>query len=106
MIFESVTKLSEALADVTGLADELVICARRPWTAESECVVVPEDENYALPQGVLDGGFERFLEATTAIEVLEAMPTHLSSDERVRVFIYYAEQDAWPEWMWETAPSE
>lgn len=58
------------------------------------------DENFGIPTDVKEAGFSYFLEIFVAREVLEVLEGKPStSEERVRLLIYYADNDAYPEWV-------
>ena len=79
------------------------ICLRAPWTADSEARVVVVDEEGRIPPDALSDGFEYFLEASVALEVLE-VPRHRqtkpTTEDACRLLIYYAENDAHPDWAY------
>jgi hypothetical protein len=78
------------------------ICVRKPWTAHAESCVVDLDEESRIPQDASTGGYEYFLEASVAREVLDVLRDRLSkftTEDACRLLIYYAEKDAYPEWI-------
>ncbi len=79
------------------------ICLRAPWTADSEACVVEVDEEGRIAPDALSEGFQYFLEASVALEVMEVprhRPTRPTTEEACRLLIYYAENDAYPEWAY------
>ena len=79
------------------------ICLRAPWTADSEARVVEHDEEGRLPPDALSDGLKYFLETLVAVEVLEVLrdrPTKSTTDDASRLLLYYAENDAYPEWVY------
>jgi hypothetical protein len=91
------------LIDIASKLDEITadtfICAKRPWNQESDILLVPFTDDFRIPQDVRDKGFEYFLEIDTVNEILEGFTDRLSSAEKICDFIiYYAENDAIPEW--------
>ena len=78
------------------------IFLRSPWTADAEARVVEQDEKGGLPQDVLSEGLKYFLEISVAIEVLEVLRDRRKSttEDACRLLLYYAEYDAYPEWLW------
>lgn len=92
--------LEQAVMTLDALNQDSILCVRRPWDARSECVVAMPDENFGVPADVKEAGFSYFLEVFVASEVLEVLEGKPSTnDERVRLLIYYAENDAYPEWV-------
>jgi len=78
------------------------IFARKPWTIDAEAKVVPLDDESRAPSEAV-AGMEYFLEASVAREVLEglaARPSGTSSAAGCKLLIYYAENDAYPEWVY------
>jgi hypothetical protein len=79
------------------------ICVREPWTVDSETTVVKLDEESRLPTDALATGLKYFLEATVAREVLDVLrdrPTKSSTEDACHLLIHYAENDAYPEWVY------
>ena len=84
--------LADAVAALESLDEEETIYASRPWAAMSACVVAPT--------GSKPAGFEYFLDAGTAREVLEALDVELRTPDNVlRLLMHYAEHDAYPRWL-------
>jgi hypothetical protein len=92
--------LRDVLIKVDTLDRDDVIFARRPWTLASECVVRPLDSEFGVPLDLKEAGFEYFLDVPVALEVLEVFgdkpPTE---DEKLRILLHYAQNDAYPEWV-------
>jgi hypothetical protein len=79
------------------------ICVREPWTPEAEARVVAVDEQSRLPTDALADGYKYFLEASLAREVLEVLhdrPSPSSAEDACKLLIHYAENDAYPEWVY------
>jgi len=94
-------KLGTVLESVSGLSDELCIFARRPWSINSEAEVGALDDGTHIPERITDRGLEYFLEVSTAKEVLTAFGERLvSPEEKQRLLVYYAENDAYPDWIY------
>lgn len=93
--------LDEAVKRLDTVQEDLMLCAREPWSKNSECLLFVPDETFTVPQSLKDIGFVYFLEVSTAREVLgvfgEKPPT---DEEKVRLLIHYAENDAYPEWVY------
>jgi hypothetical protein len=57
-------------------------------------------EDYRVPSDALEQGYEYFLEVSVALdEVLNELASVLTSEQRVNAVLYYAENDAYPEWL-------
>jgi len=90
--------LHQVISQLAELPEDTFICAKRPWTPDSEVRLVPYPDDLRIPDEVRAEGFEYFLEVTTALEILEGFLDHAPSPEQVTSFvIYYAENDAFPE---------
>jgi hypothetical protein len=79
------------------------LCLSEPWDAEAEARVVELDEDSRLPSDALAGGLKYFLEASVAREVLDMLRsrrTASSVEEACKLLIHYAENDAYPEWVY------
>ena len=94
--------LREVVARLGSLGREQMICCRKPWSENAECVVVAPNADLTVPEAVRAAGYGYFLDVPTALEVLEVFgdrePTLV---ERVRLLLYYAENDAYPEWVYQ-----
>lgn len=72
-----------------------VLYARRPWSSSSEALMLLLDDE--PPSG---SDFQYFLESFVAQEVLEAaLDSDLDDDKVFELILYYAENDAFPEWL-------
>ena len=91
------------LADiVTGLEtadDSLCIVATRPWTGDSEAKLVRFTDDFRVPEEARSAGYEYFLEVSVARDEVLSGPVALSDDQKIAAVIYYAENDACPEWL-------
>lgn len=96
-------KLIDVIGNVVDAPDqETVLCVKRPWKPDAECIIVPvyEDDQYKVPSHIQEQGYEYFLEVFVVEEVLETPDVKvLSQEDKARVLIYYAENDAYPEWL-------
>ncbi|WP_437619656.1 hypothetical protein [Sorangium sp. So ce1151] len=94
--------LGETINRLDTLDENAILCVRQPWTPSSECAVTAPDENLGVPRHVKDSGLAYFLEVHVAREVLDVFgdkpPT---TEEKVRLLIHYAENDAYPEWVYQ-----
>ncbi len=95
--------LQDALNGLDKLDDDDVIFARRPWTAESEAEIGRFDASSRIPAEQTSRSLEYFLEVFVAREdVLDGIEAYsLTPAERNALIIYYAEFDAFPEWLFE-----
>ena len=96
-------KLINALDQIQETQDENndVIFAKKPWTLDSEADVRPLDVDLHVPKEIVDIGLTYFLEINIAKEVLEVFEERVPTDEeRYAVLIYYAENDAYPDWIY------
>lgn len=92
--------LADAVDGLKKLDDEDVLYVRRPWAPTAECMIVRFAGSNAA--GAEKNGLAYFLEAATAraaLEVFEGCETTL--DERLRLLIYYAENAAFPDRVYE-----
>jgi hypothetical protein len=92
-------KLADILASLESFDEALCIVARRPWTREAEAELVLPNEDGRLPAELLSEGFEYFLEVSIALHEVLSGPVPLSADQKVEAVIYYAEHDAFPDWL-------
>ena len=79
------------------------ICLRAPWTTDAEARVVETDEDGRIPPDALSDGLRYFLETTVAREVLDVLrgqPTKSATEDACSLLLYYAENDAYPEWVY------
>jgi hypothetical protein len=91
-------KLVEAVEKLSKLKRSHTLCVKRPWTADAECTVVEFEGK--VEKATKAAGFEYFLEVHVALEVLEVFGKRKPTlDEKVRVLLFYAENDAWPDWV-------
>jgi hypothetical protein len=64
------TTLGQALDQVHLLDDELVVFAKKPWSAASEALIAPLDHDLRVPKSIADQGFQYFIDVPVAKEVL------------------------------------
>ena len=75
-------------------------CRQTPLRADSEARLLSTANDGQIPSAVLADGLEYFLEVSVALdEVLGSCAGRLSPDQRVAAVIYYAENDAYPDWL-------
>lgn len=93
-------RLSEVVADLESIDDTFCIVAKRPWSEDSEAQVVRLKDDFRVPEEALSGGYEYFLEVSVARdEALGGLGSQLSAEQRLEAIIFYAENDAYPEWL-------
>jgi hypothetical protein len=92
--------LGSIIASLVSVDDSLTIVAKRPWNADSEARLISTADGGRIPSAVLRDGFEYVLEVSVALdEVLGERADRLSPAQRVAAIIYYAENDAYPDWL-------
>jgi hypothetical protein len=80
--------------------DTRTIVAKRPWTENSEARLVSLTDECRVPSDVLSEGFEYFLEVDIAVnDVLGDLANRLSPAQRIAAGAFYAENDAYPDWL-------
>lgn len=95
-------KLIEVVSELSTIDDWKTICVAPPWCEESECKLIDLDERHQVPNDVLISGFKYFLEVHVALEVLEVFGAKkISVGDKVRLLVFYAENDAYPDWVYE-----
>jgi hypothetical protein len=93
--------LGELLNSVREINDDKCIFARKPWTPTSEAVSAALGENFQVPADIAAAGLDYFLEVHVAKEVLQALSNRpTSKEEEVNLLIFYAENDAYPNWIY------
>ena len=92
--------LGSIIASLESIDDSLTIVAKFPWNADSEARLISAADGGRIPSAVLQNGFEYVLEVSVAKdEVLGKRADRLSAAQRVATIIYYAENDAYPDWL-------
>jgi hypothetical protein len=95
------TTLVEIVDSLEMLDEEHCIFARKPWSTDTFATVGPLTDDFRVPAEVADEGFEYFLEVHVATEVLEVFGTRQPNlQERRNLILYYAENDAYPDWVY------
>jgi len=95
-------KLIDAIRHVDDESEDMTICARRPWRADSDACLVRVPAMSKIPKQVIDDGYEYFFEDSVLREILEMPEAQtLSEEAKVDLVIYYAENDAYPSWVYE-----
>jgi hypothetical protein len=94
--------LGTIFEQIPSLQDELCIFAVKPWTSTSSAAVAALGPDFQTPQEISDQGLDYFLEVHVAKEVLDVFGDHAPTvDERHQLLIFYAENDAYPNWVYE-----
>lgn len=94
--------LGEALDQIETRAPDEVVFAKEPWTLQSEALVGRLDERWWVPAEIASQGFVYFLEVSVATEVLALIGGRpVSAEERRELLLYYAENDAYPDWVFD-----
>lgn len=94
-------KLENVLDQVDRMNDDAVIFAKKPWTLASDAEVGLLDADLRVPKTMADRRLEYFLEASVAKEVLEVFGDRKPTiDQRRALLMYYAEYDAYPDWVY------
>jgi hypothetical protein len=94
--------LEQIIVGLHELSDDACIFARKPWLPSTEATVAPLAENFEVPASMSSRGFEYFLEVHVAKEVLEVLDNRRScKDAELKLLIFYAENDAYPNWVYE-----
>jgi hypothetical protein len=97
-----VMTLEEVVAMIEGLDEEDVIFSEKPWSINGRAITGRLNSDYRVPTSISSNGLEYFLEASTAREVLEVFGDRTPSiTEQCDLLIYYAENDAFPDWVYQ-----
>jgi hypothetical protein len=95
-------RLFDTIQDLDNLDAYGVICARLPWHPDAECSVVRANEDLGIPAETKSAGLQYFLEVNVAREVLEVFDQRTPTpEEKFQLLVYYAENDGFPEWVYE-----
>jgi hypothetical protein len=95
-------KLKEIVERIDEFDDDATIYAMRPWMADSEATVVVPDAQHDVMRNVEEKSLEYFLEIFVAREALEVLDRDPTVDRMAALLIYYAENDAYPPWGYES----
>ena len=92
--------LEELVDLIDTLDDRHVICARTPWHAGSDALVVALDAG-RVPQTVTEAGFQYFLEVAVVREVLDVFANRpVTPAVKLKSLVYYAVHDRLPEGLY------
>ena len=56
-------------------------------------------EDFRIPEEARSAGYEYFLEVSVARDEVLSGPVALADDQKIAAVIYYAENDAFPDWL-------
>lgn len=94
--------LEQLVDGLPELSQDDCILARKPWTPASEAAAAPLGEDFHVPSHLATNGLEYFLEVHVAKEVLKVLGGRTArKEEQLRLLIFYAENDAYPDWVYE-----
>lgn len=93
--------LAEIVTKFDELEDLATLFVRRPWTASSECAVILFENGISQVKFTAPAGLEYFLEIHVALEALEVFTGPPTLQQSVDLLVFYAENDAFPEWAFE-----
>lgn len=95
-------RLVEIVTQLDSLDLDAIICVQRPWSPAAKCIITRPSADFGVPTEVKEAGFAYFLEVSVARDVLRIFGDNVPTEnEKMRVLIYYAENDAYPEWVYE-----
>jgi hypothetical protein len=95
-------QLYELITTLDQLDDDHIICVKRPWSWGAEAQLAAPDEHLAVPDDVKRAGFAYFLEVHVAKEVICVFGEKpANTGEKVRLLVEYAENDAYPQWVYQ-----
>ena len=90
--------LEKILTALTNLDEFDVLYAERPWTPASNACVVRYTPDETVVRKISDSSLEYFLEASLIRDISSQVKrSGLSTSDVIRIIIYYAENDAFPE---------
>jgi hypothetical protein len=92
--------LREIIERIASDSDSLCIVAKKPWGPESEAQLVRLTDDFRVPGEAVEQGLEYFLEVSVVLdEVINGLEELLTSEQRFNAVLYYAENDAYPDWL-------
>jgi hypothetical protein len=93
-------KLAELPGRLSQLSTDLVVFAEQPWTPNSEMILRELEPDYSIPEELKSSRFRYFLELSVIDDFIDTLKANgLTEPEQLDAIIYYAEHDAFPEWM-------
>ena len=92
--------LEEAILEVLSADDSAVIFAKKPWVNGADSIISTLDDELKVPVKLKNQGFHYFLEYSL-IDELNLIRAERTIDDAkfIQVVIFYAENDAYPEWI-------
>ena len=95
-------QLVDAIASVEHLADNAVICARKPFAFGSDAVIAYFTDDLRIPEKVSSLGYTYFLGKAELAELLDMASRKAMSHQALVEFIcHYATADAYPAWFYD-----
>ena len=92
--------LREIIPNLERHDDGLCIVAKRPWSPVAQAKLVRLGDDFSIPVGDRAESYEYFLEVAVALDdVLDGVRERLSPEQCIEAVIFYAENDAYPEWL-------
>jgi hypothetical protein len=96
---EAASTLWDLVMKLSWIEDDPTIYASEPWDRNAKALLVSTDGEGCAAEPI-PPGFVYFLETSICKEILEGIARHkLSSERRFEVILYYAQNDAFPEWL-------
>ncbi len=93
-------KLVEVLDSLDDLDEASCVFARKPWGLDALATIGSLTDDFRVPAKIANEGFEYFLEIHVAKELLEVLEDREPTlQERRHLLLYYAENDAFPDWV-------
>lgn len=94
-------ELQELISKLDAVDEDAVICAKRPWSGVAEAQAVEPNEDLSIPVEITNAGFAYLFEVQVAKQVMEIFGDRAPTlAEQVRLLVYYAENDAYPDWVY------
>lgn len=94
--------LGSILDSIEQLNADDVVFAEKPWRLDSRAEIGQLDQGFRVPRSIRAAGLDYFLEVALAKEVLEVFgATPPAARERIDLLMFYAENDAYPEWVYQ-----
>ncbi len=92
--------LGQIITALEQTDDELCIVAKSPWTQDASAKLVRLTDDERIADSILADGYIYFIEVSVARdEVLSGVGHRLTEAQRFEAVRFYAENDAYPEWL-------
>jgi hypothetical protein len=98
--------LIDAIDRLLDCKGDEVLFAKKPWSATSEAMIISLEPEQPIPQEIRGGGYDYFLEAVIAKELVEGLGDAATPERQRSLLMYYAENDAYPDWFYILAEGE